>query len=99
MKEINVTKLHAELEKVGIPIEGVSSDGRIDFLPTATEEQKAQAAAILAAHDPVDVRSLRRAEYPSVAEQLEALWAGGEVAVGMKARIEAINAKYPLTDE
>jgi hypothetical protein len=52
MSTINVMKLHAELEKAGIPIEGVSSSGRIDFLPAATDEQKVQAEAILAAHDP-----------------------------------------------
>lgn len=49
---INVTELHRELERAGIPIEGVASDGRIDFRPEATQAQRDQAAQILAAHDP-----------------------------------------------
>jgi len=50
----NVLKLHLELVAAGIPIVGVSSEGQVDFLPEATEAQKALAASILAAHDPTD---------------------------------------------
>lgn len=96
MSTINVTKLHAELEKAGIPIEGVSSDGRIDFLPTATDKQQAQAAAILAAHDPVDYEAQRRAEYPDLWTITLALLAGGQELEAVKAAIQAVNAKYPV---
>ena len=41
----------------------------------------------------------RRAEYPSVEDQLAALWAGGETAAAMKAQLEAIDAKYPPPTE
>ena len=58
MANINITKFDKDLKAVGIPIDGVggSPDGsiRIDFKPTATAAQRQQAAAILAAHDPVD---------------------------------------------
>jgi hypothetical protein len=37
----------------------------------------------------------RRAEYPGLQDQLDALWASGEEAAAMKTVIEAINAKYP----
>ncbi len=50
--KVNVLKLTEELNTASIPIWGVSSDGRIDFQETATPAQKAQAAQILAAHDP-----------------------------------------------
>jgi len=49
---INVTRLHQSLVDAGVPIDGVSSNGRIDFRPEATTTQKALAAQILAAHDP-----------------------------------------------
>ena len=50
---VNCTKLTAELKAAGIPITGCSSTGRIDFLPEATDTQRARAAELLAAHDPV----------------------------------------------
>ena len=37
----------------------------------------------------------RRFRSPSIEEQLEALWVGGDEAAAMKAQIEAINTKYP----
>ena len=37
---------HQKISEVA-PIEGVSSDGRIDFLPTATDDQRLAAQAIL----------------------------------------------------
>lgn len=37
---------HQKIAEVA-PIEGVSSDGRIDFLPTATDDQRLAAQAIL----------------------------------------------------
>ncbi len=97
MKEINVTKLHGELEKAGIPIEGVSSSGRIDFLPTATDEQKAQAAAILAAHDPVDYDALRWAEYPDIRRIVLAIITGGPELEAVKTAIQTVDAKYSKT--
>jgi hypothetical protein len=97
MTLVNPTKLHAELEQAGIPIEGVSSDGRIDFLPAATDEQKTQAAAIVAAHDPVDYDALRWAEYPDIRAIVLALIAGGTELEAAKAAIQAIDAKYSKT--
>lgn len=45
--------------------------------------------------DVPDYYAKRRAEYPSLAEQLGAMWKGGEAAAEMAAKIEAIKAKYP----
>lgn len=47
--------------------------------------------------DVPDYYAKRRAEYPSLAEQLGAMWKGGDAAAEMAARIEAIKAKYPKT--
>lgn len=51
---VNAEKLHGEFVVAGIPISGCSQDGRIDFLPEATQEQRALAVKILAAHLPDD---------------------------------------------
>lgn len=71
----NLSKLDVELRVAGIPIDGVSGTkiGRIDFRPEVTPEQREQAAAILAAHDPYDYASERAKEYPSIAEVMVAL--------------------------
>lgn len=60
MKTILPIKLYNELIAAGIPVDGCSSDGRIDFKPEATLEQRQQATAILAAHDPTPSLAERR---------------------------------------
>lgn len=37
----------------------------------------------------------RQMEYPRIADQLDALWKGGAEAEAMKAKIQAVKAKYP----
>lgn len=45
-------KLDAQLRAAGVPIHGCTSKGRIDFREEASANDRAYAAAILAAHDP-----------------------------------------------
>ena len=40
-------------------------------------------------------RDKRRPEYPSVGDQLDALWKGGQAAADMLEQIQAIKDKYP----
>ena len=47
--------------------------------------------------DNPDYYAKRRAEYPSLADQLDAMWKGGEAAAAMTAQIAAVKAKYPKT--
>lgn len=56
---VNVEKLDAELRAAGIPIDGCSSTGQIDYRPEATQAQRDQGAAILAAHDPATTEAQR----------------------------------------
>lgn len=42
-----------------------------------------------------DYYAKRRAEYPSLAEQLDALWKGGADMAAMMDKIKLIKAKYP----
>jgi hypothetical protein len=37
----------------------------------------------------------RLTEYPSIGDQMDALWKGGDVAAEMLAQIKAVKAKYP----
>jgi len=37
----------------------------------------------------------RRAEYPSIGDQLDALWKGGMEKIAMQRKILAIKSKYP----
>ena len=69
VKEINVTKLHHELVEAGIPIDGCSSDGRIDYKEEVTEDQKDQAQIILNKHKPIWYIQERRKEYVSRSSQ------------------------------
>lgn len=62
--------LHAQLSSAEVPVTGIStgrkddrSTWRVDFAPEATEEQKAQAAQIVAAFD------LEKAEHNSGIDQ------------------------------
>jgi hypothetical protein len=42
-----------------------------------------------------DYYAKRRAEYPTLAEQLGAVWKGGDAAAQMAAKIQAVKDKYP----
>ncbi len=42
-----------------------------------------------------DYATRRTAEYPPIADQLDALWKGGEEAEAMRRRIAAVKRKFP----
>jgi hypothetical protein len=39
--------------------------------------------------------SKRQSEYPSIGDQLDALWKGGDAQTEMLAKVMAVKAKYP----
>lgn len=41
-----------------------------------------------------DIASLRRAAYPSIADQLDAFWKGGDQADAMRAKVLSVKARY-----
>ena len=45
--------------------------------------------------DPDNYKYNRVAEYPSIGDQLDALWKGGEAATEMLAKVQAVKTKYP----
>lgn len=42
-----------------------------------------------------EYQRLRAPEYPSIGDQLDALWKGGDAAAEMLAQVQAVKAKYP----
>lgn len=58
----------------------------------AKQAETAAAAAELAK---TEYQRQRAAEYPTVGDQLDALWKGGDSAAEMLAQVQAIKAKYP----
>lgn len=42
-----------------------------------------------------DYYAKRRAEYPPLGEQMDAMWKGGDAMTAMQAKIQAIKQKYP----
>lgn len=45
--------------------------------------------------DGLAYRDQRKAEYPALGDQLDALWKGGDAAAAMLAQVEAVKTKYP----
>jgi hypothetical protein len=41
----------------------------------------------------------RQEEYPSIGDQLDALWKGGDAAAEMLAKVQAVKNKYPKGTE
>jgi hypothetical protein len=52
-------------------------------------------AAVNAWVDPEAYVAKRVAEYPSIGDQLDALWKGGDAQTEMLAKVMAVKAKYP----
>ena len=49
---------------------------------------------IVCADNP-DYYAKRRAEYPALADQLDAMWKGADAMTAMAAKVAAVKAKYP----
>ncbi len=67
-----------------------------DELPKPTKaELDSQWSAVQAYVDAHAYIAKRAAEYPSIGDQLDALWKGGDAAAEMLAKVQAVKAKYP----
>ena len=45
--------------------------------------------------DPYAYKSKRQAEYPSIGDQLDALWKGGDAQAEMLAKVLAVKQRHP----
>lgn len=57
------------------------------------DELRAKTAAVV--FNNLSYSDKRLSEYPSIGDQMDALWKGGDHAAKMLAQIQAIKAKYP----
>lgn len=69
----------------------------VDYTLTAQEEEEylANLAAIQAEKQATAYVFNRIQAYPTIGDQLDALWKGGEAAAAMLAQVQAVKAKYP----
>lgn len=68
--------------------------------PAAPADGQSNITSYLTADTALDVKLkecqiLRSVEYPSIGDQLDALWKGGEAAEEMLAKVQAVKSKYP----
>lgn len=54
-----------------------------------------EVARLEAEYDAAEYQRKRAAEYPSITDQLDALWKGGDAAEEMLAKVQAVKTKYP----
>jgi hypothetical protein len=66
-----------------------SQDNVVDYDKAAVEAHAASKEYI----------TKRAAEYPSIGDQLDALWKGGDAATEMLALVQAVKNKYPKGTE
>ena len=69
-------------------------DAKLGAQPTQ-EQLDAAWAAKVAADNAIAYQAQRRAEYPAIGDQLDALWKGGDAAAAMLAQVQAVKNKYP----
>ena len=63
-----------------------------DCIPITQEEADTIIASKVV---PPTYKQLRIAAYPPLAEQLDAIWKGGEAEAAMRATIQAVKSQYP----
>jgi hypothetical protein len=49
-------------------------------------------------HHECDYAARRRADFPSLGDQLDAFWKGGDEAEAMRAIVMGVKARYPKPD-
>ena len=62
--------------------------------PTEVEVET-EMARLQAEYDAKEYARKRAPEYPSIGDQLDALWKGGDAAAEMLAKVQAVKTKYP----
>lgn len=75
-----------------------SQDGwiREGLVPVTDEEANAiRAGKQKAVFDALTYAEKRASEYPTIGDQLDAIWKGGAAAAEMLARVQAVKAQYP----
>ena len=97
---MDITKAIISLRPEAIwSLDGDTYDGlqwldEIQTQPTK-EEVEAEVARLQAEYDAKEYQRQRVPEYPSIGDQLDAIWKGGDAYDAMLAKVMAIKDKYP----
>ncbi len=60
---------------------------------------ESEVARLQAEYEAMQYARSRAKAYPSIGDQLDALWKGGDAAAEMLAKVQAVKAKYPKPTE
>ena len=87
---------HEAIYKLNPSVVTVRGDLAYDADDNIVEYDKAAVQAYVDAHAYI---AKRQSEYPSIGDQLDALWKGGDAAAEMLAKVQAVKNKYPKGTE
>jgi hypothetical protein len=83
---------HDAIYKLNPSVITIRGDVAYDANNNEVAYDKAAVQAYVDAHAYITKRA---AEYPSIGDQLDALWKGGDAAAEMLAKVQAVKVKYP----
>ena len=84
--------LHEAIYKLNPTVVTIRGDVAYDANNRIVSYDKTAVENLVAANQ---YKPKRQAEYPSIGDQLDALWKGGDTAKAMLAQIQAVKTKYP----
>jgi hypothetical protein len=83
---------HEIIFKLNPTVVTIRGDDAFDVENNPVEYDQAEVQSYV---DDNSYRGKRAAEYPTIGDQLDALWKGGDAAAEMLAKVQAVKAKYP----
>ena len=85
-------KKHEAIYKTHSYVATISGDDAVDAQGNPVQYDEAVVQAYIDAHSYIEKR---QSEYPTIGDQLDALWKGGDAQTEMLAKVMAVKAKYP----
>lgn len=83
---------HEAIYKLNPSVITIRGDVAYDADGNEVSYDKSAVAAYVSANA---YKAQRVPEYPSIGDQLDALWKGGDAAAEMLAKVQAVKTKYP----
>jgi len=83
---------HNAIRAINSSVVTIRGDVAYDKDENIVQYDEATVQAYIDAHSYI---AKRQSEYPSIGDQLDALWKGGDAQTEMLAKVMAVKAKYP----
>jgi len=83
---------HRVILKLNPSVVTIRGDDAYDAEGNQVQYDKTAVQAYIDAHSYI---AKRQSEYPTIGDQLDALWKGGDAQTEMLAKVMAVKAKYP----